>query len=330
MGSDAHVIVVGGAAGLVDRARDRIDELEGRWSRFRPDSEISRLNDQPGRPVVVSDDTVVLVERAVAAWRLSGGAFDPTVLGPLVRAGYDRSFDELGDRPTPGHSLLGIGAADIGIDGSAVTLPVGTGFDPGGIGKGLAADLVVADLLAACAEGACVNLGGDVRVAGVGPAQDAGSGDDAVAPWTIGVWHPDLAAPLVRLGLADGAVATSTTRLRRWTIEGRPQHHLIDPRSGRPSDTDLELATVVASEAWVAEVLAKSVILRGSAHPFDVVDGTAAEAMAVDRTGRVQATAGLAAFLGPQLLSGRVDLSGFAAPVPVGSASGVASSGAGR
>ena len=72
------------------------------------------------------------------------------------------------------------------------------------------------------------------------------------------------------------------------------------PRSGLPSDTDLDLATVVAAEAWVAEVLAKSVILRGSAHPFDVVDATAAQALAVDRLGRVQVTDGLGAYLGDQ------------------------------
>ena len=156
MGSDGHLVVVGGAPGLVDHALDRIEQLEGRWSRFRPDSEISRLNAYAGQPLRVSSDTVELVERATAAWRLSGGAFDPTVLGPMLRAGYDRSFSELADRrPDDGQpagrldpSRLGIGAADIRIDGDLVALPVGTGFDPGGIGKGLAADLVVSELLA--------------------------------------------------------------------------------------------------------------------------------------------------------------------------------------
>ena len=98
MGSDGHLVVVGGSPGLVDLALDRIEQLEGRWSRFRPDSEISRLNACAGQPLRVSSDTVELVERATAAWRLSGGAFDPTVLGPLLRAGYDRSFGELDDR----------------------------------------------------------------------------------------------------------------------------------------------------------------------------------------------------------------------------------------
>ena len=109
MGSDAHLVVVGGTDDLADRAQARIDQLEDRWSRFRPDSEISRLNRRAGTPVVVSPDTVGLVERATEAWRFSGGAFDPTVLGPMIRAGYDRSFDQLGRDVRPVPSLLGSG-----------------------------------------------------------------------------------------------------------------------------------------------------------------------------------------------------------------------------
>jgi thiamine biosynthesis lipoprotein len=292
MGSGAHVVVVGGRTGLVDQARPRIDQLEQRWSRFQATSEVSRLNDRAGEAVTVSADTVLLVERATTAWRMSGGAFDPTVLGPVVRAGYDRSFDELRDRDALAddrRALLGLGASDIVIDGTTVCLPFGTGFDPGGIGKGLAADLVVAELLASGAEGACVNLGGDVRVAGEGPTGEG---------WTVDVSHPRGERPLVHLGLHDGAVATSTTLRRRWTVGGVERHHLIDPRSGEPAATDVELATVVAGQGWLAEVLTKSVLLRSSDVAFDVIDGTAAEALAVDDSGRVLTTAGLRAYLG--------------------------------
>ena len=294
MGSDAHVLVVGGRDDLVERARARIDDLERRWSRFIPTSEVCRLNDRAGEAVPVSPDTALLVQRAIEAWRFSGGAFDPTVLGPLVRAGYDRSFDEIARAPrrVPGvdpRSLLGLGAADIEVAGSTVRLPAGTGFDAGGIGKGLAADLVVAELLADGAAGACVNLGGDVRVAGMGPE---GGG------WTVAVEHPRVDRPLLHLGLYDGAVATSTTLRRRWSVDGVERHHLIDPRGGLPAETDVELATVVAGEAWVAEALAKSVLLRRSDVAFDVVDGAAADALAVDDSGRVLTTAGLMAFTG--------------------------------
>ena len=78
MGSDAHVVVVGGPKDVIERARTRIDQLEGRWSRFLPESEISQLNDRAGTPLAVSDDTVELITRAVEAWRFTGATFDPT------------------------------------------------------------------------------------------------------------------------------------------------------------------------------------------------------------------------------------------------------------
>jgi thiamine biosynthesis lipoprotein len=290
MGSDAHVIVVGGAPHLIDDAEARVDELERRWSRFLADSEVSELNRRAGSFVAVSADTLLLVQRAMEAWWLSGGAFEPTVLGAITRAGYDRSFEQLGDHPAPGHSLLITGAADIQVDGGRVRLPAGTGFDPGGIGKGLAADVVCGELMAAGAAGACINLGGDVRVCGAGPD---GAG------WTVAVEHPWSDTPVVLLGLADGAVASSTTLRRRWQTNGETRHHIIDPRTGLPSDTDVGFAAVVAAQAWVAEVLAKAVLLAGSEHPFDIIGGTGAQALAVDDTGRTVTTPGFADYHAP-------------------------------
>jgi thiamine biosynthesis lipoprotein len=284
MGSDAHVIVVGGDDNLLDLAVSVIEDLERRWSRFLDDSEISELNRRAGNFVAVSEETIVLIQRAMEAWRLTGGAFEPTVLGAMVRAGYDRSFELLGPTPAAGNSLLGIGVADIQIEGDCVRLPAGTGFDPGGIGKGLAADMVCAEMLAAGADGVCINLGGDVRVCGMGPGEKG---------WTVAVEHPWSVEPLVLLGVADGAIATSTTLRRRWQTGGETRHHLIDPQTGLPSDTDLTLATVVAAEGWMAEVLAKAVLLAGSAHPFDIIGGTGAQALAVDRDGHITASAGL-------------------------------------
>jgi FAD:protein FMN transferase len=289
MGSDAHVIVVGGPDGLAELAHRRIDDLEQRWSRFVETSEVNELVRHAGTPYAVSPETVRLVERAIDAWRLTGGSFDPTVLGDVIRAGYDRSFDELPPHPDAGTSNLVPGCAGIRIGADGVQLPSGTGFDPGGIGKGFAADLVTDEITAAGAAGVCINLGGDLRVQGESPVGDA---------WTVAVEHPWATEPIVNLGLHDGAVATSTTLRRRWEVDGEARHHLIDPGTGRPSDTDLTLATVVAAQAWVAEVLAKAVLLRGLPHPFDLVGGTGAEALAVDTDGRVHVTPGLTAFTG--------------------------------
>ncbi|HKA05002.1 MAG TPA: FAD:protein FMN transferase [Acidimicrobiales bacterium] len=296
MGTDAHVVVVGGPTGLVDDIRRRIADLERRWSRFLPGSEVSALTARAGEAVAVSADTRLLVARAIEAWRLTGGAFDPTVLGSLHRAGYSQSF-ELGPRRVATTGLAVVGCTDITIDSSSVRLPAGTGFDAGGIGKGLAADLAVEEALAAGAAGVCVNLGGDLRVAGEAPAGTT---------WTIAVEHPWSRTPVVRLGLGAGAVATSTTLRRAWTIDGRDYHHLIDPATGAPAATDLTAATVVTGQAWSAEVLAKAVLLRGRERAFDVLD-VHAEALVVGSDGAITTTPGLIAFLGDQPVPAGVD-----------------------
>ena len=100
MGSDAHLIVVGGRTDLIDVAQRRITVLEQRWSRFIDTSEVCELNRRAGDEVAVSAETVLLVERAIEAWRLTGGGFDPTLLGAVIRAGYDTTFERLGDRRT--------------------------------------------------------------------------------------------------------------------------------------------------------------------------------------------------------------------------------------
>jgi len=297
MGSDAHVVVVG-PEHLADRAEQRVADLERRWTRFDARSEVSALNRHAGAPVLVSAETLELVERALDAWRMTHGWFDPTMLGALVRAGYDRSFDTIDDASSPGAAgALGADAAGIEIGAGTVRLPAGTGFDPGGIGKGLAADIVVDELRADGAEGVCINLGGDVRVEGTSPTGDA---------WTIAVEHPGRPRAIARVGIRRGAVATSTTLRRRWRSGDEVRHHLIDPTTGQPSWTRLTFATVVAGHAWTAEVLAKALVLRGAPARFDDLDAAGAAGLAVDAEGHVACSPGLPAFLAelpPRLLA---------------------------
>jgi FAD:protein FMN transferase len=305
MGSDVHVIVVSPGAGLLDAAVARISQLERRWSRFIDTSEISALNRHAGEDVAVSADTVLLVRRAVEAWRITGGGFDPTVLGDVIRAGYDRSFDELdldsapdGSRRAP-VSSLGRGCTDIVVGESNVRLPAGVGFDPGGIGKGLAADLVADETMAAGAAGVCINMGGDLRVRGRSPAAES---------WTVAIEHQLAPEPVVLVALTEGAVATSTTLRRRWTVDGSDRHHLIDPWTGEASRSDLTLVSVIASVAWIAEVLAKAELLRGSARVFDLVGGTGAEALAVTVAGNILATDGFGKFVGVAGVPDRIEV----------------------
>lgn len=262
MGTDAHIVVVDGTPGAIDAARARLDELEARWSRFRPDSELSRVNDRSGSPVAVSAVTFDLLERARLWWYRTHGAFDPTILPALERAGYDRSFERIEPTDGNGGSPAGEpapGCAHIALDPvvRAVTVPAGVRVDLGGIAKGYAADLIIEELLRSGAAGACVNLGGDLRVGGRAPA---GATAWVVALDTPPGLEPDpTGSPM--LALADGAIATTSRALRTWRRGTSVEHHVIDPRTSRPARTPWISATVVAGRAVVAEPLAKAALL---------------------------------------------------------------------
>jgi thiamine biosynthesis lipoprotein len=290
MGSQCHLLVTGDEP-LLDQANRWLDDLESAWSRFLPDSDVSRLNAADGRPTGVRPETVDVLTLAIEAWAATGGRFDPTTLPALVAAGYDRSFEHAGDfeagaagfepRPAPGCVAI-----EIDREQCTVRLPAGIKLDLGGIGKGRAADLIADRLIAAGTRGACVNLGGDARLAGT-PA-DGG-------PWTVGVEHPVTGQLVATLALGDGAVATSTVTHRRWGDDGA--HHLIDPTTGRPSTTDLLGVTVVAGTAAWAEVYAKTALLAGSAGAADVVTRAGLTGMTVDRDGVVWTLPGLEVFV---------------------------------
>jgi len=281
-------------ASMVSRGVSRIAQLEARWSRFLPNSEVSRCNSTRGIPVDVSVDTRNLVRHAIHGWRESGGAYDPTIFDALIANGYDRSYDEMldcaegtpdslgnspghdpwADEPTPAPGCDGI---EIDDEIGSVTLPIGTGFDPGGLGKGLAADLVVEELIKAGAPGAMVNLGGDLRVAGDAPTSDG---------WVVEIAEPTVQVDPIGLAvMIDGGLATSTTRRRVWTVDGRSCHHVIDPRVGRPVESQAQLATVITGRAWWSEILATQLLLSPIDRWADVTGDSAS--MVVDTDGNV-------------------------------------------
>ena len=220
MGCSVDVTVVGGSPGLLDLARASIDHLERRWSRFLPDSDISRLNHAAGSTVHIDPATVVLLEAMVEGWRATAGAFDPTLLAPLVGLGYAASWMTRPRSPhfPPRRCCAAISTSwSIDADGSTATAPHGMCLDAGGIGKGLAADLVVGELIEAGALGASVSIGGDVAVRGLAPER---------AGWLVGVADPmvpvDTDIEVGQLMLVEGGVATSGTLRRRWTGRRRP------------------------------------------------------------------------------------------------------------
>jgi thiamine biosynthesis lipoprotein len=252
MGATAHVVVLGPSS-LLDRASRRIEDLESKWSRFRPTSEVARLDGARDAPLAVSADTRALVRHSVQAWSLTDGAFDPSILDALRAWGYDRTFDAVTAKEQVPSTGAAPGLASVEVDERAGTVLLGgAGFDPGGIGKGLAADIVAEELIDAGADAALVNLGGDLRIAGSPPPSG----------WVIAVEDPlHPSCDLARHALTDGAVATSSDRRRRWRVAGHEAHHLIDPGSGRPCTSAWAGVAIFAGAAWWAEALTKAVLI---------------------------------------------------------------------
>jgi thiamine biosynthesis lipoprotein len=268
-----------------------VEAIEARLTRFRPESELSRLNAHSGKWVSVSDTLLQAVLAARHAAWLTEGLCNPLVLPALVAAGYERSFAEMqrqglnDSRAVPAPVLVpdwrGIAVKP---RHHLVRLPAGAQIDLGGTGKGWSAQQI-ADRLAVY--GPClVDAGGDLVARGK---------PQGMAGWQIQVaepGQPDAAPPVTSILVSDVAVATSGIDYRRWMRGGKPQHHLIDPRTGQPAATDVFAATVIDSSAMLAEAYAKALVILGSAAGLDWIMQQPQRAALVVRTdGAVLATA---------------------------------------
>lgn len=282
---------VGSAAGSC--AAELLDRLERRWSRFVPDSDVTRLNLAGGQPRRVHHTTITLLLAMVDAWRATDHRFDPSTLPALLAAGYRSSIDDprrVTVLPSGAIHIGGFDAVDASLDDveidverNEVRLPQGLAIDAGGIGKGLAADLAVLRALDAGADGALVSIGGDLSMGGHPP----------VGGWRVEIEHPDGLA-LGTVTVTGGGVATSSTRSRRWRLGDDERHHVIDPWTGEPSTTDLATVTVIARAGWLAEAHATEGLLAGSEHVIDTLDRHGLSGVAIARDGRVLTTDDLA------------------------------------
>lgn len=254
MGTEVTVTAETDEAAVARAVAGTFAAAEQRFSRFRPDSELSALNRATG-PVTVSAPLFDALVRARAHVERTGGLFDPAIGAALVAAGYDRPFAPGAlDRAwtatwcSPAGSFL-----DVVLEPATRTVvrPPHVQLDLGGMIKGATVDAAAGHLRGAGA----IDAGGDLMVRGAGP-------DDGV--WLVDVEDPSCAdRTLATLAVRDAAVATSAANRRRWRVGGTLAHHLIDPRTQRPAVTDLLQVTVVAPSAERAEVLAKATFLLG-------------------------------------------------------------------
>jgi thiamine biosynthesis lipoprotein len=292
LGTSARVLVLDGDLAAARAAVETVlEEVDLAYSRFRPDSELVAVNAAAGHSVRVSALLARAIAGALDAARRTGGAVDPTVGRAMRVIGYDRDFGLLegSDRPLELHVAPVPGWSAVVLDLRALTvrLPRGVELDLGATGKGLAADLAASAALAAAGDGAgvLVSLGGDIATGGRPP--DGGwrilAAEDSETP-------PDADGEVI--AIQGGALATSSTTVRRWrSDQGVTVHHIVDPRTGLPSDSPWRTATVVAETCEQANAASTAAIVMGDAAPAWLT-GARLPARLVATDGRVVRLAG--------------------------------------
>jgi thiamine biosynthesis lipoprotein len=267
IGTTAEVIVTEPAA--ADDALTLLAEdlavLDETCSRFRPDSEISRLErTSHGRPVAVSPLLFDALEVACAVAEKTAGTVDPTTGSALVELGYDRDFDEIARGPHAAHHppvpAPGWWRITLDADARSAAIPDGVHVDLGSSAKSFAADGAAMRITAVLGCGVLVNLGGDVAIAG--PAPHDG--------WAIGIGDrsttPSDEVDLV-LAVFAGGVATSGTTGRTWICDGRRVHHIVDPWTGEPADPVWSFVSVLAPTCVEANAWSTAAVVWGEDAP---------------------------------------------------------------
>lgn len=242
-----------------DAVRTVVADIDRACSRFRDDSDLSRVNESSGRAVTVAPLLLDAVDVALRAARLTDGIVDPTVGDALVVLGYDRNFATLDTAATPTARLGRVpGWQAVHLDRlrSTITVPTGTRLDLGATAKAFAADLAACAAYRAVGCGVLVSLGGDLRVWGEPPTDGwpvrvtdwQGAGEDAEGQ-TVAV--------------LSGGLATSSVTVRQWQRGDEQVHHLINPRTGRSAQPVWRTVSAAASTCADANIATTAAVILG-------------------------------------------------------------------
>lgn len=261
----------------------QLAELERRYSRFDPDSELARLN-AAATPIEVSPELFALLERGREHARATAGVFEPAVATALRAWGYDRSFAPGAlDRADAPAARASASIAELSLDARTrrVARPPGVAIDLAGFLKGLAVDRAVALAPPIVA----IDAGGDAALRGAPPGARG---------WTVAIEDPhDRDRELAEVVVRDTAVATSGPSRRHWHCGTELAHHLIDPRTGAPARTDLAQATVFAPTVEEADVMAKVAFVLGGARGAAALEARGLRGVLIARDGSLRVVGAL-------------------------------------
>ncbi len=243
------------AAEVLEGELERIDRVA---SRFRSDSELSRLNAAAGRESAVSIDLFECIEVALAMAAATDGLVDPTVCLAMNRLGYDRDFAQVlpgvdGALP-PAQAVAGWRSVKLDKDRLMVSMAPHSALDLGATAKALAADRAATSIFNRLKCGALVSLGGDVSTAGPAPAAGfaVGIADTCLSPRAT-----------VAVSITSGGLASSGIGVRQWRLGRHVVHHIVDPTTGLPATPCWRTVSVTAASCVHANAASTAAIVLG-------------------------------------------------------------------
>jgi thiamine biosynthesis lipoprotein len=260
LGTIAEVVTDAGAlfeaSEMLERELERIDVVA---SRFRSDSDLSRLNAAAGSEVIVGEDLFEAIDVALAMAEATGGLVDPTVGAAMNSLGYDRDFAEVlpgvdGNLP-PARAVPGWRSVSMDAGRRAVRLPAQTSLDLGATAKALAADRAATAIHRSLGCGVLVSLGGDASAAGPAPVGGfaIGIADTCTSP-----------VPAEVIAVSSGGLASSGIGVRHWRLGAHQVHHIVDPATGLSAAPCWRMVSVAAATCVQANAASTAAMVLGA------------------------------------------------------------------
>ena len=262
-------------------------KYEQRFSKNIPTSEVYELNNSNGEPVIVSDELLYLLEQSIYYSSITDGLFDITI-NPLFEL-----WDFKSDNPVVpllydiNTALKSIGYKNIYIHGNEVTLKNNAKIDLGGIAKGYIADELNSFLISKGVESATIDLGGNIVTIG------SKSTDD---DWKVGICNPssDTNDIILSIDVNSQSIVTAGAYERNFTIDEKIYHHILNPKTGFPAESDLISVTIITPSSFVADGLSTSCFLLGLDKSMQLIENSPdVEAIFIDKENEIHTTSGI-------------------------------------
>jgi FAD:protein FMN transferase len=265
----------------IEKVKNIFQKNEKIFSRFRDDSELSFLNANIDQEVVISKEMSEVLELCLKFNKLSGGYFDPRIIGNLEKIGYDKDFktnnpSSEAEKEVAFEKISGSFADDIVLDPIKRSVRIKKRIDTTGIAKGYTVDEAAQYLLSEGFKNFIVDAGGDMYAAGF---------NDEGVPWRVAI--EGIEEKKLMLKMTGAGLATSGIDRKRWTIGDKKFHHLINPKDPENFSYDIKTVSIVEEKTVEADGRAKVLVLMGKVKGLAFANQNNIKALFLDYKGNV-------------------------------------------